>query len=97
MEQAFREYYPPSGPVISLECAWESDKFVLLERQYFSNGEESHLEIDVPDMPDVRYEVVGFGSEGYPSPFTFSLQIYCISTCFKSHWFSFRLFGGHFL
>uniref|UniRef100_A0A1D1XVN4 Uncharacterized protein yceH n=1 Tax=Anthurium amnicola TaxID=1678845 RepID=A0A1D1XVN4_9ARAE len=29
--EAFREYYPPSWDVISLDCSWQGDKFVLLE------------------------------------------------------------------
>lgn len=30
--QVFREYYPTNEEYVSLECVWETDKFVLLER-----------------------------------------------------------------
>ncbi|OVA18874.1 protein of unknown function DUF4477 [Macleaya cordata] len=30
--EVFREYYPSNDEVITLECVWEKDKFVLLER-----------------------------------------------------------------
>ena len=30
--QFFREYYPTNEEFVTLECVWEADKFVLLER-----------------------------------------------------------------
>ncbi|XP_077250287.1 uncharacterized protein LOC143889813 [Tasmannia lanceolata] len=29
--EVFREYHPPSGEILTLECKWEGDKFVLSE------------------------------------------------------------------
>ncbi|XP_058103250.1 uncharacterized protein LOC131246835 isoform X2 [Magnolia sinica] len=31
VQQVFREYHPPSGDFLTLECVWEGDKFVLHE------------------------------------------------------------------
>ncbi|XP_055823992.1 uncharacterized protein LOC129892448 [Solanum dulcamara] len=31
--EVFREYFPPKQQVVFLECIWESDKYVLVERQ----------------------------------------------------------------
>lgn len=65
--QAFREYYPPNGPVISLECAWERDKFVLIERERFNDREDKDFGAASLVVPDMQYEVLGFESEeGYP-------------------------------
>ena len=30
--QVFREYYPTNEEFVTLECVWETDKFVLIER-----------------------------------------------------------------
>lgn len=35
--QVFREFYPTNEEVVTLECVWKSDKFVLLERMCKSN------------------------------------------------------------
>nr|GEV63954.1 hypothetical protein [Tanacetum cinerariifolium] len=32
-QQVFREYYPTNEQIIYLECVWETDKFILLERK----------------------------------------------------------------
>ncbi|CAA7394491.1 unnamed protein product [Spirodela intermedia] len=61
--EAFREYYPPSGPIISLECAWEGDKFVLIEREHFNNRDEKDFGVASLEAPDMQYEVLGFESE----------------------------------
>ncbi|CAA6658295.1 unnamed protein product [Spirodela intermedia] len=61
--EAFREYYPPSGPIISLECAWERDKFVLIEREHFNNRDEKDFGVASLEAPDMQYEVLGFESE----------------------------------
>lgn len=31
--QVFREYYPKNEEAIYLECVWETDRFILLERK----------------------------------------------------------------
>ncbi|XP_078437610.1 uncharacterized protein LOC144708244 isoform X2 [Wolffia australiana] len=62
--EVFREYYPPSGLVISLECAWEGDKFVLVEKQIPSNIEVMDCGAGINEVQDMQYEVLGFGSEG---------------------------------
>ncbi|KAG2706177.1 hypothetical protein I3760_05G092400 [Carya illinoinensis] len=35
--EVFREFYPTNEEVVTLECVWKSDKFVLLERMCKSN------------------------------------------------------------
>lgn len=34
--QVFREFFPTKDEYVTLECVWESDKFVLLERTHKS-------------------------------------------------------------
>ncbi|XP_078437611.1 uncharacterized protein LOC144708244 isoform X3 [Wolffia australiana] len=63
--EVFREYYPPSGLVISLECAWEGDKFVLVEKQIPSNIEVMDCGAGINEVQDMQYEVLGFGSEDW--------------------------------
>lgn len=51
--QVFREYYPTHERTVTLECVWETDKFVLHERV----NEPSNKDSDV----DKREEAVSFG------------------------------------
>lgn len=37
--QVFREYYPTNKEFVTLECVWDTDKFVLLERTQKSDIE----------------------------------------------------------
>lgn len=63
--QAFREYYPSGEEVITLECVWEKDKFVLLERANNSNIEEqTEDQRALPSEPSIKYETIQFFAEG---------------------------------
>ncbi|KAJ8646157.1 hypothetical protein MRB53_007905 [Persea americana] len=47
--EVFQEYYPLSGEVLTLQCLWEGDKFVLLE-----NTNETELKNTAGDLKDGR-------------------------------------------
>ncbi|PIN17215.1 hypothetical protein CDL12_10128 [Handroanthus impetiginosus] len=55
--EVFREYYPrKEEAIIMLECIWETDKFVLLERTYkreSNNCEEAEVSLDASK---IQYE-----------------------------------------
>lgn len=40
--QVYREYYPTNEEIVFLECVWETDKFVLLEKK--SEPENTNVE-----------------------------------------------------
>ncbi|CAI0380003.1 unnamed protein product [Linum tenue] len=48
--EVFREYYPMNKEFITLECVWEEDKFVLLEKKITDDGGDiEKMEVDHPD------------------------------------------------
>ncbi|ONK56202.1 uncharacterized protein A4U43_C10F5180 [Asparagus officinalis] len=66
--EAFREYYPSSGEVLILECVWEKDKFVLLERT--NNNNTKNQEEDPGALPletSIKYETVPFFIKALPA------------------------------
>lgn len=61
MMQAFREFYPKKEDYVSLECVWDTDKFVLVERMDkceidFQEGDAGG-EVRVGDNA-VRYQTI---------------------------------------
>lgn len=65
--QAFREYYPSRGDALflELECVWEEDKFVLIERTQNSckRRQDEDQSVD-PSGTSIQYETVGLFGEG---------------------------------
>lgn len=67
--QAFREYYPPlCKEIISLECVWEEDKFVLHETTMTKKkdcGTEAipMMEVSVK-VPSILYETIDVSEKG---------------------------------
>ncbi|CAK7338424.1 unnamed protein product [Dovyalis caffra] len=59
--EVFREYYPPNKEFVTLECVWETDKFVLVEKTHKRDvkGEDGGL---------------GDGSVGKSAPRYWSLE-----------------------
>uniref|UniRef100_A0A1D1ZHZ3 Uncharacterized protein yceH n=1 Tax=Anthurium amnicola TaxID=1678845 RepID=A0A1D1ZHZ3_9ARAE len=64
--EAFREYYPPSWDVISLDCSWQGDKFVLLEGTQVSMRKEIDEDLGVVSLEgsDIQYETLEASIEG---------------------------------
>lgn len=58
--EVFQEYYPLSGEVLTLECLWEGDKFVLLEKT-----NETELKNTAGDLKDRRDISLGTPSIQY--------------------------------
>lgn len=59
--EVFREYYPTNEQVVTLECVWEKDKFVLLEKRHKSeiNNHEGGVGQDVPPVSSaIRYQSI---------------------------------------
>ncbi|KAK6132894.1 hypothetical protein DH2020_033374 [Rehmannia glutinosa] len=58
--EVFREYYPTrEEDSVLLECIWQTDKYVLLERERKSeaNNEEKDIPVDVPpNASKIQYE-----------------------------------------
>ncbi|MQL82890.1 hypothetical protein Taro_015375 [Colocasia esculenta] len=63
--EAFREYYPPNGQVVSLDCSWEGDKFVLVERTCISKTKELEEDVGVASLEasGVQYEKIEASEE----------------------------------
>lgn len=66
--EVFEEYHPPNGEVVTLECVWERDKFVLLEKTYTPKMKNGDGEIrDGSDVPlgasTVRYHSIEISNE----------------------------------
>ncbi|KAK1295244.1 hypothetical protein QJS10_CPA16g00693 [Acorus calamus] len=69
VQQVFREYHPPSGQYLMLECVWDKDKFVLLEKTSKSSTEsrdkEDIGEVVLPlETPPIQYETIEISNEG---------------------------------
>ncbi|CAN0899953.1 hypothetical protein LINGRAHAP2_LOCUS20562 [Linum grandiflorum] len=58
--EVFREYYPTNREIISLECVWKVDKFVLLERVEESDVKEDEESIKNPNdgRKAIRYRSI---------------------------------------
>ncbi|KAG5597838.1 hypothetical protein H5410_039070 [Solanum commersonii] len=59
--EVFREYFPPKQLVIFLECIWESDKYILVERQNQKDvgSQEKEVGEDVSvEASKVQYESI---------------------------------------
>ncbi|XP_072999222.1 uncharacterized protein [Typha latifolia] len=57
--EAFREYFPSSSDGLILECVWQEDKFVLLERtEHNCNKNEDEDQKARPSEASVQYETV---------------------------------------
>ncbi|XP_015160187.1 uncharacterized protein [Solanum tuberosum] len=59
--EIFREYFPPKQQVIFLECIWESDKYILVERQNQKDvgSQEKEVGEDVSvEASKVQYESI---------------------------------------
>jgi len=62
--EAFREYYPSGEEVLTLECVWEKDKFVLLERANSSNIMKQNEDHEaLPSETSIKYETIHFFTE----------------------------------
>lgn len=62
--EAFREYYPSGEEVLTLECVWEKDKFVLLERANNSNIKKQNEDQEAPPSEtSIKYETIQFFTE----------------------------------
>lgn len=60
--EVFREYFPPKQQVVFLECIWESDKYMLVERQNQKDvgSQEKDVGEDVSvEASKVQYESIG--------------------------------------
>uniref|UniRef100_M1B3C8 Uncharacterized protein n=1 Tax=Solanum tuberosum TaxID=4113 RepID=M1B3C8_SOLTU len=85
--EIFREYFPPKQQVIFLECIWESDKYILVERQNQKDvgSQEKEVGEDVSvEASKVQYESIELFLGGNHEPqflFTvlFSLSSHSIS------------------
>ncbi|KAK1318769.1 hypothetical protein QJS10_CPB04g01213 [Acorus calamus] len=67
--EVFREYHPPSGEYLLLECVWDKDKFVLLEKACKSNTESRDKEdigeaVFPLETPPIQYETIEISNEG---------------------------------
>ncbi|CAL1354305.1 unnamed protein product [Linum trigynum] len=58
--EVFREYYPTNKEFITLECVWEGDKFVLLERVQKTDVKENYETIKDPNngRTAIRYRSI---------------------------------------
>ncbi|TMX00331.1 hypothetical protein EJD97_001029 [Solanum chilense] len=59
--EVFREYFPPKQQVVFLECIWESDKYMLVERQNQKDvgSQEKDVGEDVSvEASKVQYESI---------------------------------------
>lgn len=46
--EVFRDYYPSMDEIITLECAWETDKFVLVEKNTKCSFSDEHKDLGGP-------------------------------------------------
>ncbi|URE06377.1 hypothetical protein MUK42_18928 [Musa troglodytarum] len=57
VQQAFREYYPSTNRVLTLDCVWREDKFFLVEKTENRNIENRNEDLSaVPFTTSVQYE-----------------------------------------
>ncbi|WOL03713.1 hypothetical protein Cni_G12433 [Canna indica] len=55
--EAFREYYPSTKKILSLDCVWREDKFLLLERTENKDNENKDEDIKVvPSTKSIQYD-----------------------------------------
>ncbi|CAL9095920.1 unnamed protein product [Musa textilis] len=55
--EAFREYYPSTNRVLTLDCVWREDKFFLVEKTENRNIENRNEDLSaVPFTTSVQYE-----------------------------------------
>ncbi|KAK7278999.1 hypothetical protein RJT34_24040 [Clitoria ternatea] len=61
--EVFREFYPVSDNFVTLECAWKSDKFILIERKHRREN-ESQVEDPAGNVsvqtPNINYNSIEF-------------------------------------
>ncbi|XP_068640455.1 uncharacterized protein [Aristolochia californica] len=64
--EVFREYFPPRGEVLTLECVWLKDKFVLLERNVTSEQDGVSREETILPLGEsvIQYESIVLAAEG---------------------------------
>lgn len=63
--QAFREYYPSTERVLTLDCVWREDKFFLVEKTENRNIENRNEDLSaVPFTTSVQYETFELFDEG---------------------------------
>ncbi|KAL9257618.1 hypothetical protein AKJ16_DCAP03575 [Drosera capensis] len=57
--EVFRDYYPSMDEIVTLECAWETDKFVLVEKNTKCSFSDEHQDFGGPSgTAPVRYNRV---------------------------------------
>lgn len=57
--EAFREYYPSSEAVLTLECVWTKDKFVLIEKTRSSSTSNQNEDQNAfPLETSIKYETL---------------------------------------
>lgn len=81
--QVFREYFPPKQQVVFLECIWESDKYMLVERQNQKDvgSQEKDVGEDVSvEASKVQYESIGLFLGGNHEPKFFLLSLFPLSS-----------------
>lgn len=80
--QVFREYYPINQDYVTLECVWETDKFVLMERTHKGKIEGEVQELDKNDSIDevrVQYESIEALLGGGPFASSFNLILISVA------------------
>ncbi|KAI3675593.1 hypothetical protein L1987_85183 [Smallanthus sonchifolius] len=59
--EVYREYYPTNEPIVFLECVWETDKFVLLEKKNEpenTNPDKINDDVICQGLSTVEYESI---------------------------------------
>lgn len=86
--QVFREYYPTNEEFVTLECVWETDKFVLVERIETKNREGDPRENISLGTSTIQYQSIKTLLAGEQKQLLFSFPLLSFAFAFveKSFW-----------